>query len=82
MKILEEIRECFASTQNGARNLKELPIQYPAMVIRNSEEYGVAIEYNNEKDISEKFVNSRLFTQIIRIGDQEKKISDFELYGG
>ena len=73
MKILEEIRECFASTQNGARNLKELPIQYPAMVIRNSEEYGVAIEYNNEKDISEKFVNSRLFTQIIRIGDQEKK---------
>ncbi len=73
MGTLEEIRECFASTQNGARDLKTVPNEYPAMVIRNNEGYGVAIEYNNEKDISEKFANSRLFTQVIREGDNEKK---------
>lgn len=73
MGTLEEIRECFASTQNGARDLKTVPNEYPAMVIRNNEGYGVAIEYNNEKDISEKFANSCLFTQVIREGDNEKK---------
>lgn len=73
MRTLEEIRECFASTQNGARDLKTVPNEYPAMVIRNNEGYGVAIEYNNEKDISEKFANSRLFTQVIREGDNERK---------
>lgn len=73
MGTLEEIRECFASTHNGARDLKTVPNKYPAMVIRNNEGYGVAIEYNYEKDISEKFANSCLFTQVIREGDNEKK---------
>ncbi len=73
MGILEEIRECFASTQNGARDLKIVPNEYSAMVIRNNEGYGVAIEYSDERDISEKFANCRLFTQIIREGNEEKK---------
>lgn len=73
MEILEEIRECFASTQNGARDLHSLSDQYSAMVIRNNEGYGVAIEFDDERDISEKFANSRLFTQIVRVGDDEKK---------
>lgn len=73
MEILEEIRECFASIQNGARDLRSLSDKYSAMVIRNNEGYGVAIEFDDERDISEKFANSRLFTQIIRIGDTEKK---------
>lgn len=73
MEILEEIRECFASTQNGARDIKALPIDYPAMVIRNSEGYGVAIIYNSERDISEKFVNSRLYTQTLSIDGMENK---------
>lgn len=73
MGILEEIRECFASTQNGARDLKTLQNEYPAMVIRRNEDYGVAIEYNGNKDISEKFANCHLFTQIIREGSTEKR---------
>ena len=68
MELLEEIRECFASTQDGARKIKTLPAEYPAIVIRNNEGYGVAIEFNDSRDVSEKFANSRLFTAILIIG--------------
>lgn len=73
MGILEEIREYFASTQNGAREIKALSSGYPAMVIRNSEGYGVAIEFDDARDISEKFANSRLFSRSIAVGGVEKK---------
>lgn len=73
MELLEEIRECFASTQDGARKIKTLPAEYPAIVIRNNEGYGVAIEFNDSRDVSEKFANSRLFTAILIIGGEEKK---------
>lgn len=73
MELLEEIRECFASTQDGARIIKTLPAEYPAIVIRNNEGYGVAIEFNDSRDVSEKFANSRLFTAILIIGGEEKK---------
>ena len=68
MGILEEIREYFASTQNGAREIKALSDDYPAIVIRNNDEYGVAIEFDDERDISEKFANSRLFSRNMAIG--------------
>lgn len=73
MEILEEIRECFASTQNGARDMKSLPNEYAAMTIRNSEGYGIAIEFDDERDISEKFANCRMFTQYLSIDGVEKK---------
>lgn len=73
MDILEEIREYFASAHNGARNIKSLPTEYPAMVIRNSQGYGVAIIFDNKRDILEKFANSRLFTQTLKIGDKAEK---------
>lgn len=73
MGILEEIREYFASTQNGAREIKELPKEYSAIVIRNNEGYGVAIAFDDERDISEKFANSRLFSQCLAIGGVERK---------
>lgn len=73
MGILEEIREYFASTQNGAREIKALSDDYPAIVIRNNEGYGVAIECDDERDISEKFANSRLFSRNMAIGGVEKK---------
>lgn len=73
MGILEEIRECFASTQNGARDIKSLTSEYPAMVIRSNEGYGVAIVFDDERDISEKFANSNLYTQKLAIGGKEKK---------
>lgn len=73
MEILEEIREYFASTQNGAREIKSLSHDYPAIVIRNNEGYGVAIEFDDERDISEKFVTCRLFSRNMAIGGIEKK---------
>lgn len=73
MEILEEIREYFASTQNGARDIKSLSPEYPAMVIRSNEGYGVAVIFDDERDISEKFANSNLYTQILAIGGEEKK---------
>lgn len=73
MGILEEIREYFASTQNGAREIKSLSNDYPAIVIRNNEGYGVAIEFDDARDISEKFANSRLFSRNMAIGGVEKK---------
>lgn len=73
MGILEEIREYFASTQNGARNIKNLSIKYPAIVIRNNEWYGVAVEFDDTRDISERFANCRLSTRNMAIGGVEKK---------
>ena len=73
MGILEEIREYFASTQNGAREIKSLPNEYSAIVIRNNEEYGVAISFDDKRDISEKFANSRLFSRNLIIDGVEKK---------
>lgn len=73
MGILEEIRECFASITNGARSIKALPNEYPAIVIRKSDGYGVAIIYNNEKDIYEKFANSIIYTQNLTIDGIENK---------
>ena len=37
MGILEEISEYFASTQNGAREIKTLQKEYSAMDIRDNE---------------------------------------------
>lgn len=73
MEILEEIREYFASTQKGVRNIKTLPIEYPAIVIRINEGYGVAIVYDGEKDISEKFANCRLYTKHLIIDGRKQK---------
>lgn len=73
MEILEEIREYFASTQNGARDMKTLSGEYSAMIIRNSEGYGVAIIFDDDRDISEKFANCRLFTKCLSIAGVEQK---------
>ena len=43
------------------------------MVIRDNEGYGVAIEFDDIRDISEKFANSRLFSRTLAIGGIEKK---------
>ena len=43
------------------------------MAIRNNEWYGVAIEFDDSRDISEKFANSRLFSRNMAIGGGEKK---------
>ena len=73
MEMLEEIREGFASTQNGARDMNSLPDNSSAIIIRNNEGYGVAIIFDDTRDISEKFANCRLFTQYLSIDGAENK---------
>lgn len=73
MNILEEVRECFASTQNGAREIKSLPAEYPALAIRNSDGYGVAIRFSNKDEFSEKFANCRMFTKFMFIDGEGNK---------
>ncbi len=73
MEILEEIRENFASIRNGAREIKSLSKEYPAMVIRDGGGYGVIVAFDDERDIYEKFANSRLYTAFLAIGGTEKK---------
>lgn len=73
MNLLDEIREYFASGQIGARKLKSLSEKYTAMIVRNSEGYGIAIEFEDKRDISEKFANCRFFSAYLLIGNKEKK---------
>lgn len=63
MNLVDEIREGFASlVKYGARELVSLPKEYPGYVIRLNDGYGVAIEVNDEMEISEHFNSCRLFT--------------------
>lgn len=73
MEILDEIREYFASTQKGARSIKSLSLEYPAVVIRMDDGYGVAIAYEKDKVISEKFANCRIYTRDLVIDSIEDK---------
>jgi len=73
MTILDEIREYFASTQNGARDINALKDNYPAIVIKNSSGYGVAVEFDDKREFSENFANCKLFTQNLSIDSVEKK---------
>jgi len=70
MNLLEEIREYFASVKWGARELKNLPPEYPAYVVRTANEYGVAIPYSGNA-ISEKFANCQIHNRIISIDGKE-----------
>lgn len=73
MEILEEIREYFASIKDGARKISSLPREYISFVIRINNIYGVAIPYSEEKDISEKFENCRLYTKKLTIEGEIQK---------
>lgn len=71
MNLLEEIREYFASVKWGARELKNLPNEYPGYTIRTSEGYGVAVPYTSSRAVSEKFFNCRIHNKIIAIDGKE-----------
>ena len=73
MELLKEIRGWFASAEYGAKIIEALPDEYPAIAIRNNEGYGVAIEFNQEKDITEKFANCRIYTEYLIINGVENK---------
>ena len=67
MDLLNEIRECFASTTLGARRLMSLPTDYSAFVIRTHAGYGVAIKYKDSNVILENFANCKLYNRELNI---------------
>jgi len=67
MNILDEIREYFASTKRGVREIENVPKQFPAFAMRMNGEYGVAIPFDKEEDIYEKFANAKLYSKEICI---------------
>lgn len=68
-KLIEEIRTHFASQIHGIRVLNSLPANNKAYSIRQGVEYGVAIEYNKERDISEESTNAMISTRKVRLAD-------------
>ena len=68
MELVREIREAFASIPNpGAISIKALPSEYPALVIRIPDGYGVAIETDDKMEVSEKFNSCRFHTGFISV---------------
>lgn len=84
MTIIDEIRSFFASLTQGAAVLQTLPAGYQAYAIRQRGEYGVAVEWNGDRPISEYFSSAHLFSSEIFIGGEAKNmlllISDREEY--
>lgn len=68
MEIIKEIRQYFASLPTpGAMKLSSLPKEYPAFVIRIADGYGIAIEADDNLEVSEKFNSCRFHTGKIAI---------------
>lgn len=68
MRTIDEIREGFAAlTVNGARLLTSLPTEYPAYVLRTNDGFGVAIQVDDDLEISEKFNSCRFHTGKLRM---------------
>ena len=62
--ILKEIREHFAANRNGLRAINILPSETPAYTIRIGIEFGVAIEFDGNKDFYEESSNALMSTRI------------------
>ena len=65
MKLLEEIRDRFASTQESgtlAIAINDLPEEYPAYIIRIPDGYGVAVRISDEMEVAERFNSCNLRT--------------------
>lgn len=74
MNIIDEIRLNFSTLTDGLRELKSVPIEYPAYTIRYNGEYGVVIDYDYDKDIREESTNAMISTRKISLtGGTQKK---------
>mgnify|MGYP000911242697 FL=1 len=71
MNLLDEIREYFASVKWGARELRNLSREYPGYVIRTSDGYGVAVPYNSNKAVSERFSNCKIQNKVMAVDGKE-----------
>ena len=69
MELVKEIREYFASVSGRkAMEIRALPVEYPAYVIRIPDGYGVAIEIATDIEVSEKFNSIKLHTGVMTLG--------------
>jgi len=73
MKIIEEIRSHFAALTDGLRELQSVPSSLPTYSLRFNGEYGVAVEYNKDKDISEESTNAMISTREVYLSDGSQK---------
>ena len=68
MRIVEEIREGFASIRNtGVREITSISKEYPAYIIRIPDGYGTAIAVDETLSISERYNSYRLKTRMLGI---------------
>ena len=74
MSTLNELQKFFASLTNGAASLESLPAEYPAYAIRTMDGYGVAIEWDSDKDVSEYFSSAHLVSHKTVVGGYEKRL--------
>ena len=75
MSILEEIKTHFASLTDGLRELTTVSQNYPAYSLRYNGEYGVAIDYSSDKEISEESTNAKISTRKVNLaGGSQKKL--------
>ena len=73
MNIIEEIRSHFAALYDGMRKLESVPEEYPAYSLRYQGEYGVAFDYDSDKDILEESVNAKISTREVTIWNGERR---------
>ena len=83
MKLVEEIREGFASMKtNGALRIRTLPYDYPAFIIRIPDGYGTAIQVAENIEVAEHFNSCCLKTGKLSLGGHAANflmlISSFE----
>ena len=68
MNVVSEIRELFATAPKpSAVQIKALPEEYPALVIRIADGYGVAIQVRDDLVVSEKFNNCQFHTGVMTV---------------
>lgn len=68
MELVKEIREYFASLPSpGAMEIRALPAEYPAYVIRIPDGYGVAVEIGRDMEVSEKFNSIKFHTGVMNL---------------
>ena len=74
MSTLDELQRFFASLTNGAAPLASLPAEYPAFAIRTLDGYGVAIEWDSDKPVSEYFSSAHLVSHKTVVGGYAKNL--------
>lgn len=73
MTTIEEIRSHFATLTDGLGILETVPSDYPAYSLRFNGEYGVAVDFDYDKDICAESTNSMISTREIRLKDGTQK---------